>query len=93
MTERELCERLKASRPSVRETLRQLAAEGLLGPDHNLVHCQLLTDEELKRILDTGASITSTCLNELHDYPEFPAAGRVHALGFLPSIGTLEALY
>jgi 5-methylthioadenosine/S-adenosylhomocysteine deaminase len=65
----------------------RLAADGLLGPDHNLVHCQLLTDDELKRILDTGASITSTCMNELHDYPEFPAAGRVHALGFLPSIG------
>ncbi len=65
----------------------RLAADGLLGPDHNLVHCQLLTDEELRRILDTGASITSTCMNELHDYPEFPAAGRVHALGFLPSIG------
>ncbi|HEV3011630.1 MAG TPA: amidohydrolase family protein [Burkholderiales bacterium] len=65
----------------------RLAAEGLLGPDHNLVHCQLLTDEELRRILQTGASITSTCMNELHDYPDFPAAGRVHALGFLPSIG------
>jgi 5-methylthioadenosine/S-adenosylhomocysteine deaminase len=65
----------------------RLAADGLLGPDHNLVHCQLLSDDELKRILDTGASITSTCMNELHDYPEFPAAGRVHALGFLPSIG------
>ena len=39
----------------------RLAAEGLLGPDHNLVHCQLLTDDELRRILDTGASITSTC--------------------------------
>lgn len=65
----------------------RLAADGLLGPEHNLVHCQLLEDEELKRILDTGASITSTCMNELHDYPEFPAAGRVHRLGFLPSIG------
>jgi len=30
ITERELCERLKASRPSIRETLRQLEAEGLL---------------------------------------------------------------
>jgi 5-methylthioadenosine/S-adenosylhomocysteine deaminase len=65
----------------------RLAADGLLGPDHNLVHCQLLTDEELQRILETGASITSTCMNELHDYPEYPAAGRVHRLGFLPSIG------
>lgn len=30
MTERELCERFDASRPSIRETLRQLEAEGLL---------------------------------------------------------------
>src|SRR5437588_4738707 len=30
LTERELCERLKASRPSIRETLRQLEAEGLV---------------------------------------------------------------
>jgi len=30
LTERELSERLKASRPSIRETLRQLEAEGLL---------------------------------------------------------------
>jgi len=65
----------------------RLATDGWLGPDHNLVHCQLLSDDELRRILDTGATIASTCMNELHDYPEFPAAGRVHALGFLPSIG------
>ena len=65
----------------------RMAAEGLLGPDHNLVHCQLLTNDELRRLLDTGASITSTCLNETHDYPESPAAGRVHALGYLPSLG------
>lgn len=77
----------KSAQARVPDGYDRLAAEGLLGPDHNLVHCQLLTDEELKRILDTGASITSTCMNELHDYPEFPAAGRVHALGFLPSIG------
>jgi DNA-binding GntR family transcriptional regulator len=30
MTERELCERLAASRPSIRETLRQLEAQGLV---------------------------------------------------------------
>jgi cytosine/adenosine deaminase-related metal-dependent hydrolase len=65
----------------------RMAAEGLLGPDHNLVHCNHLTREELKRLVDTGASVTSTCTNELHDHPVFPAAGRVHAMGALPSLG------
>ena len=77
----------RSDQARVPDGYERLAADGLLGPDHNLVHCQLLTDEELRQILETGASITSTCMNELHDYPEFPAAGRVHALGFLPSIG------
>ena len=65
----------------------RMAAEGMLGPDHNLVHCQHLSRDELKRLLDTGASVTSTCMNELHDYPVFPAAGRVHDMGGVPSIG------
>jgi 5-methylthioadenosine/S-adenosylhomocysteine deaminase len=65
----------------------RMAAEGLLGPDHNLVHCNHLTHDELERLVDTGASVTSTCTNELHDHPVFPAVGRVHAMGALPSIG------
>lgn len=65
----------------------RMAVEGMLGPNHNLVHCQHLTRDELKRLVDTGASVTSTCMNELHDHPAFPAAGRVHAMGALPSLG------
>ncbi|MCC6776303.1 MAG: amidohydrolase family protein [Hyphomicrobiales bacterium] len=65
----------------------RMAAEGLLGPDHNLVHCQHLAYDELKRLVDTGSSVTSTTMNELHDYPVYPAAGRVHAMGALPSLG------
>jgi cytosine/adenosine deaminase-related metal-dependent hydrolase len=65
----------------------RMAAMGLLGPDHNLVHCQHLSRAELKRLMDTGASVTSTCMNELHDYGVYPAAGRVHEMGGLPSLG------
>src|SRR5258708_33755278 len=46
ITERELCERLSASRPSIRETLRQLEAEGLLDiyPNRGAVVRKLSTD-------------------------------------------------
>lgn len=65
----------------------RMAAEGMLGPDHNLVHCQHLTRDELKCLVDTGASVTSTCMNELHDYGVFPATGRVHDMGGVASLG------
>jgi len=50
LTERELCERLKASRPSIRETLRQLAAEGLLDiyPNRGAVVRKLSMDTVLQ---------------------------------------------
>lgn len=49
ITERELCERLKASRPSIRETLRQLEAEGLLDiyPNRGAVVRKLSTETVL----------------------------------------------
>jgi DNA-binding GntR family transcriptional regulator len=49
MTERELCERFNASRPSIRETLRQLEAEGLLDiyPNRGAVVRKLSTDTVL----------------------------------------------
>jgi DNA-binding GntR family transcriptional regulator len=49
ITERELCERLDASRPSIRETLRQLEAEGLLDiyPNRGAVVRKLSTETVL----------------------------------------------
>ena len=63
ITERELCERLKASRPSIRETLRQLEAEGLLDiyPNRGAVVRKLSTDTvlnlwEVRLALETVAA-------------------------------------
>jgi cytosine/adenosine deaminase-related metal-dependent hydrolase len=65
----------------------RLAAMKLLGPDHNLVHCNHLTDDEIGRLLDTGCSVTCTSANELHDHPQPTAMTKVLAHGSLPSIG------
>lgn len=63
LTERELCERLKASRPSIRETLRQLEAEGLVDiyPNRGAVVRKLSTDAflqlwEVRQSLETLAA-------------------------------------
>ena len=63
-----------------------LAAEGLLGPDHNLTHGTGIGDAELKIIVDSGASITSTAAAELKGHVLEPLSCRVAALGGFPSI-------
>lgn len=65
----------------------RLAAEGLLGPDHNIVHANYISDEELRAIVDSGASISATVLTELHGMTSDPLTLRVRALGAVPSIG------
>jgi cytosine/adenosine deaminase-related metal-dependent hydrolase len=65
----------------------RLAAMKLLGPDHNLVHCNHLTTEEIGRLLDEGCSVTCTSANELHDHPNPTAMMKVLAHGSQPSIG------
>ncbi|QPM92271.1 amidohydrolase family protein [Pseudooceanicola algae] len=64
-----------------------IAREGLLGPDHNIVHANYIGDEELKVILDHGASITSTPPLELGSHPVEPLVSRVLRAGGRPSIG------
>ncbi|SDR34754.1 Cytosine/adenosine deaminase [Rhizobiales bacterium GAS191] len=66
---------------------RRLIEEGLLGPDHNIVHGNFLGDEELKRIIGAGVSVTSTVQTELRGYASPPLVSRVRALGALPSLG------
>ncbi|TCR70445.1 amidohydrolase family protein [Bosea sp. BK604] len=63
------------------------AERGLLDHSHNVVHGNYLTDEELKLVVESGASITVTSLIELHVHPADPVTGRVSALGGLPSLG------
>lgn len=63
MTERELCERLAASRPSIRETLRQLEAQGLVDifPNRGAVVRRLSKDDflqlwEVRQVLEMLAA-------------------------------------
>jgi cytosine/adenosine deaminase-related metal-dependent hydrolase len=60
---------------------------GLLDRKHNVVHGNYIDDEELKLIVDSGASVTVTANIELHVHPADPVTGRLIALGALPSLG------
>ena len=46
----------------------RMAEAGLLGPDHNLVHGTSYDHDDLLQIVDSGASLTSTVLVELHHH-------------------------
>ncbi|MBR1222494.1 amidohydrolase family protein [Bradyrhizobium sp. U87765 SZCCT0131] len=66
---------------------KRLVEAGLIGPDHNLVHGNYIEDEELKPLVEAGASVTATVLVELHGHAADPVTLRVRAFGGLPSIG------
>jgi 5-methylthioadenosine/S-adenosylhomocysteine deaminase len=70
----------------------RLAAMGLLGPDHNLVHCNHLTSDEVGQLLDAGCTITATTTNEFHDYPTDSVLRKVMDHGHQPSIGVDVAM-
>lgn len=65
----------------------RLGALGLLGPDHNLVHCNFLSGPEVRRLVDLGCSITCTNIAELHAYGTGPATLKVVEAGGMPSLG------
>lgn len=60
---------------------------GLLDHRHNVVHANYIGDEELKLIVDCGASVTVTANIEVHVHPMDPVSGRLLALGAMPSLG------
>ena len=64
-----------------------LAAEGLVGSRTNIVHGNDLSDDELKRFVDLGASFSSTPENEMGQGHGSPITGRLRALGQQPSLG------
>ena len=70
-----------------------LAADGLLGPDHNIVHGNDLSDEELKVCIDNGVTFTATPSTEMLNSPRVPLLGRLIDLGGWPSIGTDVDVY
>ena len=66
---------------------KRLVEAGLIGPDHNLVHGNYIEDDELKPLIEAGASVTATVLVELHGHAADPVTLRVRELGGMPSIG------
>jgi 5-methylthioadenosine/S-adenosylhomocysteine deaminase len=59
----------------------------LLGPDHNLVHGTSYDEADLRVVIDSGASLTSTVLVELHHHIGDTMVARVRAAGGAPSLG------
>lgn len=76
----------KAGRVS-KEGFFPAAREGLLGPSHNVVHGNFLGDEEIRLIVNCGASVTVTPTVEMQTGHGDPLTGRVLALGANPSLG------
>ena len=65
----------------------RLASLGLLTSRHNMVHGNYLSDDELKLVVDSGASVTITPEVELQMGHGTPLTGRLRALGARPSLG------
>ena len=65
----------------------KLAKLKLLDRRHNMVHGNYLSDDELKIVIDSGASVTITPEVEIQMGHGAPLIGRVRALGGKPSLG------
>ena len=65
----------------------KLGREGLLGPDVNLVHCNVLTPEEWRIVAATGTSVTLTPFIEMQMGHGDPAIQPARDAGVVPSLG------
>jgi len=72
---------------------RRMADEGLLGPDHNLVHGTSYTHADLRVVVDSGATLTSTALVELHHHIGDTMVAAYREAGGRPSLGIDVELY
>jgi cytosine/adenosine deaminase-related metal-dependent hydrolase len=71
----------------------RMAKAGLLGPDHNLVHGTSYDHADLRVVVDSGASLTSTVLVELHHHIGDTMVAAFREAGGKPSIGIDVELY
>ena len=71
----------------------KMAKAGLLGPDHNLVHGTSYDTADLRVVVDSGASLTSTVLVELHHHIGDTMVAAYREQGGVPSIGIDVELY
>ncbi len=59
---------------------------GLTGPNVTYIHCNLLAEDELDIIADTGGTVSIASDVEIEMHMGFPAAGRMVAHGIRPSL-------
>jgi 5-methylthioadenosine/S-adenosylhomocysteine deaminase len=71
----------------------RMAKAGLLGPDHNLVHGTSYDAGTLRMVADSGASLTSTVLVELHHHIGDTMVAAYREAGGEPSLGIDVELY
>jgi cytosine/adenosine deaminase-related metal-dependent hydrolase len=71
----------------------RMAKAGLLGPDHNLVHGTSYDHADFKVVVDSGATLTSTVLVELHHHIGDTAVAAYREAGGAPSLGIDVELY
>jgi cytosine/adenosine deaminase-related metal-dependent hydrolase len=71
----------------------RMARAGLLGPDHNLVHGTSYDHADLRVVVDSGATLTSTVLVELHHHIGDTMVAAYREAGGRPSLGIDVELY
>jgi cytosine/adenosine deaminase-related metal-dependent hydrolase len=71
----------------------RMAKAGLLGPDHNLVHGTSYDHADLRVVVDSGATLTSTVLVELHHHIGDTMIAAYREAGGRPSMGIDVELY
>ncbi|HEY8359646.1 MAG TPA: amidohydrolase family protein [Ramlibacter sp.] len=65
----------------------RLEAEGLLGPNVNIVHGHALSDAQLERFCDLGMSFSAAAESEMSQGHGHPLTGRLRRFGRAPSLG------
>jgi cytosine/adenosine deaminase-related metal-dependent hydrolase len=69
------------------EGWQRLEAEGLLGPQVNIVHGHALDDAQLQRFCELGMSFSAAAESEMSQGHGHPLTGRLRRFGRAPSLG------